>query len=231
MAIWNCVVYWLYDDLCVCYERHGYIGITQQNPPKRFSQHQYTKGIYRRVPKTFKSIILFRGSVDECDLIERRLRPHKFIGWNILAGGSDSLKLHGTHNFRYGRPMSEEEKQKIRDQIIKRGGINNPIPQGTIRSKTEKANISAGTKAAGPMTSEQRQRQIANTPRGAKHHAFQKPMKITNPMLGKNQGGARNSFFGKRHSEAAKEAIRRARWKHGRYAKRDAKQGQFDFDL
>jgi len=224
-----CVVYWLYDAVCFDPRKDGYIGVTAQRPPKRFSQHQYATGIYRRIPKQFESLILFRGSFAECDFLEEILRPDKFIGWNILPGGSKSLNLHGVHNFRYGTHMSEGEKQKIRTKIIERGGIVNPIQKGTHRSDAEKVAISAGVKAAGPMTVEQRQRQIANTLRGAKHHAFGKRMKITNPLLGKNQNGTRNPFFGKRHSEAVKQKIRFARLGHRQRTL--VKHGQLDFDL
>lgn len=219
----SCVVYWLYDQTCFDPRKDGYVGVTGQKPPKRFIQHQYQAGIYRRVPKKFKSQILFRGSFEECDFLEEILRPHKFIGWNILPGGSRSLKLHGIHNFRYGMHMSEKEKNKIRAKIIERGGIVNPIPKGSYRTDAERAAISLGTKAAGPMTIEQRERQITNTPRGKDHHAFGKAMKITNPKLGQDQRGARNPFFGKRHSEATKQLQRLRKigpnnpnWKGGR---------------
>jgi len=84
------VVYWLYDETCICIWSDGYVGFTGQSPPERFSQHQRTKGRYRRVPKNFKSRVVFRGSVKQCEAWERTLRPHTFIGWNILAGGSNS---------------------------------------------------------------------------------------------------------------------------------------------
>jgi hypothetical protein len=204
-------VYWLYDETCVDPRTDGYIGFTAQRPPKRFSQHQYATGIYRRVPKKFRSLILFQGSVEECEFLEEALRPHKFIGWNVLAGGSHSLKRHGVHNFRFGTHMSEKEKNKIRAKIIERGGIVNPVPKGTQRTEAERATISAGTKAAGPMTAEQRARQIANTPHGEQHHAFGKPMRITNPRLGKDQNGERNGFFGRHHSEKTKAHLRAIR--------------------
>jgi len=81
------------------------------------------------------------------------------------------------------------------------GGIVNPVPLGTRRSDADRAAISKGVKAAGPLTPEQRARQIANTGRGKTHPNFGKPRWITNPQLGKNQNGERNPFFGKKHSE------------------------------
>ena len=203
-------VYWLYDETCIDPRTDGYIGFTSQKPPKRFSQHQYATGIYRKVPKKFCSLILFQGTVEECELLEKILRPHKFIGWNVLAGGSHSLKRHGIHNFRFGTHMSEKEKQKIRIKIIERGGIINPVPPGTRRSEETKTAISAGVRAAGPLTTEQRVRQHNNTGRGKTHpnfgksHALKTVQKMREAALAHDWNGERNGFFGKRHSEETK---------------------------
>lgn len=109
-----------------------------------------------------------------------------------------------------GHSQTEATKQKIRDRIIERGGIKNPVPKGSHRTDTEKAAISIGVKAAGPLKAHQRRRQIANTPRGEAHHAFGKPMKITNPQLGKDQDGTKNPFFGRKHSEETRQKLRKA---------------------
>lgn len=227
-----CVVYWLYDHSCFDPRTDGYVGVTGQHSPKRFSQHRHTEGIYRRLPKKFDTLILFRGSFKECDLIETALRPATFIGWNILAGGSKALKLYGIHNFRYGRPLSEREKQKIRIKIDERGGIVNPIPKGSRLSDAERASIKAGTNAhIRPLTREQQQRHLANTQRGESHHAFGKPMKITNPALGKNQSGARNPFFGKRHSTDTKQKQRLAKLGANNPNWKSHNKGQLDFNF
>lgn len=186
-GIW--VVYWLYNDRCVCYWRHGYIGVSGRFN-YRLSQHRRGHGQYAvALPSNFQWKILFTGTREECFAVEEHFRPLPLIGWNIARGGASGR----------GR-MAVTSKQKIRIKIIERGGIDNPVPKGTIRSAADRLNISAGTKAAGSLTAEQRQRQITNTQRGPSHHAYGKPMKITNPSLGKNQAGTSNPFFGKRHS-------------------------------
>jgi hypothetical protein len=157
------VVYWLFDEHCTDVQRDGYVGATGQLP-RRLHQHR-TVG---RIPEGFRVDILFRGTKDACLAVEKALRPHPGIGWNIGIGGSpdggsglgtpksdehraklraaalrrwsdpearakqsaavkEGLKdvdRSGVNNTNFGKHMSEESKQKVRDAIQARGGIN-----------------------------------------------------------------------------------------------------------
>jgi len=193
----TCVVYWLYDETCVDPSLDGYIGITT-----RLSRRIYSHKQSKCFPD-FKCKILFEGTISKCRALEYQFRSKPNIGWNVGIGGNKG-RYPGYH-------MSEAAKEKVRAKIIERGGIINPIPKGTRRSEAERTRISAGTIAAGPLTAEQQARRTANTPRGKAHHAFGKPMKLTNPSLGKDQNGAKNPFFGRNHSKETRQKIREAR--------------------
>jgi NUMOD3 motif len=78
------LVYWLFDETCVCYERHGCIGAMKATRLyQRFAQHQNSK----RFPKDFGYKIIFRGSRRQALALEARLRPRPYIGWNVGVGG------------------------------------------------------------------------------------------------------------------------------------------------
>lgn len=84
-----CVVYWLFDDRCVCPWRHGYIGVSVEFDA-RLKRHRDRAGTRKSavgVPSIFDHKILFIGGVDECVALEERMRPQKAIGWNRAQGG------------------------------------------------------------------------------------------------------------------------------------------------
>lgn len=93
----NYVVYWIFDDDCDVPESSGYIGVSK-DLPRRIREHQRTQ----RFPKSVKFIIVFSGSQDDCLALERSLRPHPGIAWNLARGGPDG---------RYG--LCEISRQKL----------------------------------------------------------------------------------------------------------------------
>ena len=100
----ECVVYWLYDEKCICPWRHGYIGISI-NFKNRLKQHRNSHR------KPFEHEILFQGSTEDCLSIEAQMRPDPFIGWNRAPGGIDGP----------GRePKSADTKQKMREAALLR---------------------------------------------------------------------------------------------------------------
>jgi len=158
------VVYWLYDGSCICYERHGYIGVTV-DWPHRLWRHRCDPQSAIFLPADFDGRVIFTGHIKECLALERRLRPGPGIGWNRNPGGLSGHALKGIpkspeqkakmraaalarfadqkerermrqavkkafktidrsgeNNGRFGKPMSEASKQKIRDTIAARGG-------------------------------------------------------------------------------------------------------------
>jgi hypothetical protein len=100
----ECVVYWLFDERCICLWRHGYIGITS-NWKNRFQRHRRNSSF----PTGFSWTILFRGSKAECRKLEWQLRPSDGIGWNRAPGGGGG----GTNRGRIGQKKSDEERAKI----------------------------------------------------------------------------------------------------------------------
>jgi hypothetical protein len=172
MATSFAVLYWLFDDRCVCLWRHGYIGVTV-DWPHRLYRHRSESNF---LPSFFKGQVLFRGPVQHCLRLERKLRPTAGIGWNKYPGGrsghaakgvpkspetrakmraaalsryadpaerertSKAVKRTrhlvdqtGVNNPRFGVPMSEATKEKVRQRIQERGGllgVSNPNWRG-----------------------------------------------------------------------------------------------------
>lgn len=85
----QCVVYWLYDERCICPWRHGYIGVSIQFDA-RLQRHRNRAGTRKSavgIPLIFDHKIPFVGTLDECLALEEKLRPHVRIGWNRARGG------------------------------------------------------------------------------------------------------------------------------------------------
>lgn len=111
----NCSVYWIHLKNHTNITSEGYIGITTQDIFKRFSDHKHyakTKGDYplsKAILKYGDELqikVLVHGSKEYCLEVERKLRPTKRIGWNLMEGG-------GFTPNQTGRKHSEESKKKI----------------------------------------------------------------------------------------------------------------------
>jgi NUMOD3 motif len=137
----ECILYWLFDDRCICLWRHGYIGITTKWT-RRLQRHR------RTMPHAFRFAILFRGSKEECRKLEHQLRPHRHIGWNIAPGGnmarlgaqhSDEAKKKMSIAARQRPPSSEETRERL---CIASTGRTNRGRIGQKKSEEERAKIS-----------------------------------------------------------------------------------------
>lgn len=108
-------VYWIrlpsHSDIF----KDGYVGMTTKTVNKRFSEH-LTKSRSKKTPtKSILSSALVKynenvivETVCECDAkyalyLENKLRPSPLIGWNILAGGGETVG-------RLGLPQTEKQK-------------------------------------------------------------------------------------------------------------------------
>jgi hypothetical protein len=80
------VVYWLFDETCICPRLHGYVGISARFL-KRLKDH--------RDKPPFQHAILLRGAEAECFALEQQLRPHHRIGWNRSKGGPNQGRTLG----------------------------------------------------------------------------------------------------------------------------------------
>lgn len=106
-------VYWLYDDNCICLERHGYVGISNDYL-HRVGQHRSA----RRFP--WKSQVIFRGTEAECKRLEYKLRPERYVGWNIAVGGGktrlgifDSLTTRQMKSIARQRFLSSPQAKEV----------------------------------------------------------------------------------------------------------------------
>jgi hypothetical protein len=128
------VVYWLYDDNCICYWRHGYIGITNDEKTRiRAHKNRFGELSYR---------ILFCGSKIECCEVEYQLRPHDNIGWNIAPGGNRPAKrtaewIAKLSKSKTGQHHSSETKEKLR--LINLGKLN--PHKGRVWTEDSKAKL------------------------------------------------------------------------------------------
>jgi hypothetical protein len=177
-----CVVYWLFDDKCVCPWKHGYVGITIY-PRKRITQHR----VDGRLPSNFQSLVLFGGSIDECLALEERLRPYPFIGWNRAHGGG-----HTQAGFKH----SEATKAKMRLALKARGPVSAETREKLRIASTGRTNRG---RIGQPKTEEERKK-IARSQRG-KRRSAEVVQQMSLRMLGKRY------HAGHQHSEQTKAQI------------------------
>lgn len=125
-------VYWVHLPEHTDMFSTGYIGITSKTVAARMSQHK-SDALTRKSNRPFANAIrkygienivvdtLVVGSLEYCQLIEKKLRPSVSIGWNLAIGG-DSPRLGSTASdesklkmskAQKGRKHSEETKKKI----------------------------------------------------------------------------------------------------------------------
>lgn len=210
-----------------------YIGITCQNPEKRWKNG---KGYHKR--------ILFRNAIDkygwdniihevlytnltkeeaeqkEIELIAEHKSNNREFGYNVSNGGFSN----GKH--------SEETKKKIKEKAKGR------IISEETRKKISKANKGKFTKEKNPMygknLSEEHRKKLSEANNGDKNHMRTKESRKRqseafkgdkNPMYGKHHTeetrrkigdasrGINNPNFGKKMSESTKEAIRKSKSK------------------
>jgi len=90
-------VYWIYTEGMSDYKTQGYVGVTKNSIFHRLGQHLHSKRpvgyILRELKDTgidIKVVELFRGTKEEALDKEYELRPNRYIGWNIQAGGNRS---------------------------------------------------------------------------------------------------------------------------------------------
>jgi hypothetical protein len=142
IATRECVVYWLYDEKCVCLWKHGYIGVSQ-NWPGRLKNHR------KKFP-AFRALVLFVGTKAACRKLEFKLRPDFFIGWNYLPGGGRSpragvivpehVRQKMSEAGKRRAPMSAKTREKLR---INKLGTTNKGRIGQKKSDAERAKIAA----------------------------------------------------------------------------------------
>ena len=126
-----------------------------------------------KAPKKERTRTLMRlAALDRyTDPLERE-RTSRFV-----KEGLKDIDRRGSNNAHFGKPHSEEAKEKIRQRIKDRGKKGLLAARirisGRKRTDEQRRAISEGTKRAieraGGLTPDQRQRQAANTLRGDRH--------------------------------------------------------------
>ncbi|MGY8661770.1 NUMOD3 domain-containing DNA-binding protein [Bradyrhizobium sp. UFLA05-109] len=187
MADVECVVYWLFDERCVCLLRHGYIGITS-NWTKRLQRHR-RNGTF---PVGFGWKVLFRGPKSVCRKLEWQLRPTRSIGWNRTAGGglarlgyraTETAKQNMREAAKGRPPVSDETRDKLRQRMI---GTTNRGRIGQQKSDEERAKIVAATK--GKPKSDEHRRKMSARMIGNEIHLGRSHSDDTKQLIGKKTG-------------------------------------------
>lgn len=180
----QCVVYWLFDDTCVCPWRHGYVGITTRWPG-RLKRHR------QRFGSGIRWQLLFSGAKTECRLLEYQLRPDLNIGWNVNPGGMMSPRLGGVvpsdvrEKMRQSakrrhqqHPMSEQTRERLR---IASTGRTNRGRIGQKKTLEERERISR-SKQGIPKSEQHRlkmsQRMQGKTLHAGHHHSEQTKQRL-----------------------------------------------------
>lgn len=110
----DCYVYWIRSADMSDIFTEGYVGVSY-DPRKRLRQHireARTETYYRNADfkhlllSDFESIILdvvFSGKRTDCLQEEARLRPRKYVGWNVKTGGA--VGAGSPHDLKYSEVL------------------------------------------------------------------------------------------------------------------------------
>lgn len=163
----TCVVYWLFDDKCVCPWRHGYVGVTTCWR-KRIERHRRVFG------QVFSTQILYRGTKSECLKVEWQFRPHSRIGWNAYPGGAKTRagaiigaigRRRMSEAAKKRPPRSPETLEKLR---VRKIGTTNKGRIGQRKTEDEKKKIAESNR--GKTLGEDTRRRISLSLRGKTNH-------------------------------------------------------------
>lgn len=86
----KCWVYWIHLPEHTDFLTEGYIGITN-DVDRRFKEHQRVSPF---VSDACELEVLVCGGRDYCLSLENKIRPYKYIGWNVTAGGHTEKLEH-----------------------------------------------------------------------------------------------------------------------------------------
>lgn len=176
------VVYWLFDETCICPRWHGYVGITSVWP-RPLWRHKKRQ----RFPPNFSHAFLFRGIYADCRKLEWELRPDRFIGWNRGVGGGKG---------RLGVKASAASKQRMSEAAKRKPPISAETREKLRIASTGRTNRGR----VGQCKSDEERQKISHSHRGkvlSREH-LAKLMAARNPA----------AHLGHRHSRETKERIR-----------------------
>lgn len=189
----------------------GYVGIST-HPKTRFSQHKCNGFLSGKDYKDdVKMDILLCGSKEYCYVMENKLRPTTFIGWNKQKGGKWSPgALIGHVGYFKGKKFTEEHRDNISKGLI--GNKNN---LGNHHTEETKKLISE--KEKGKKVSKETRQKLSSSHKG-KHQTPETIKKMSTSHTGKKMNlsdeerkrrSERLSISNK--SEKKREALRKYR--------------------
>lgn len=151
----NYVVYWLCDENCCSPQNSGYIGISKALS-RRLQEHKRTG----RFPDSVQVLILFSGSQDECLTLERSLRPHIGIGWNLARGGLDGHRygLCDASRQKLSRALTGKKRKPFSAEHLANMSKANKGKRLSLETRQKMSASRIGKSTAGFFTDEVRQR-------------------------------------------------------------------------
>lgn len=177
------LIYWIHNESETDIETQGYVGITK-NLKRRIREHSSKLNFLQN--RTVDIFLL--GEKEYCKEIEYQLRPKKYIGLNIAAGGgmppdatgikrSEKTKLLMSQNnvgFK-GRKHSDETKRKMSES---RKGFGIPHTEETKKKLSEIAKQRKFQPMTGRKHSEKTRQLMSEKYRYRKHTQHTKGEKL-----------------------------------------------------
>ena len=170
----ECIIYWIHNEFETDITTQGYVGITK-NLKRRIREHTKEKDFVNG--RIFE--IFLCGTRNYCKEIEKQLRPKKYIGLNIAAGGGDPPNAKGIkrsektkllisqNNVGFkGRKHTEESKKKMSES---RKGFGKPHTEETKKKLSEIAKRRKFQPMTGKKHSEFTRQLISEKFRNRKH--------------------------------------------------------------
>lgn len=170
----ECIVYWIHNKSETDIKKQGYVGVTK-NLKRRIKEHSRKSNfLENRIVDIFLC-----GEKEYCKEIEYQLRPKKYIGLNIAAGGgippdvtgikrSEKTKILMSQNNigMKGKKHTEETKRKMSES---RKGFGTPHTEETKKKLSEIAKQRKFNSMTGRKHSESTRQLISEKLRNKKH--------------------------------------------------------------
>lgn len=133
-------VYWIHLSDHTDITTQGYVGITSQGVEKRFKKHcSSAKSVNFLISRAINKYgaenlivdTLCMCSAEYAKSIEKKLRPHNFIGWNMRVGGKSSPDMSPEQY----KLAAEKRRKTMQGRFLK--GREHPNWKHGLRSKYE----------------------------------------------------------------------------------------------
>lgn len=165
-------IYWAHIPSHTDMFTEGYIGITSKPLEDRVWQHksaarQGVKRLFYDALRKYGEDVIFETILvcgrEYAKLIENKLRPSPWIGWNIACGGST-----GNADIRALKPLSKETRDKISKNHISKRHIFAEIAKKTHtgRKRSDETKLRISEALLGKTFSEERKQTLSDAQTG-----------------------------------------------------------------